>query len=396
MIMKCFPRQSAIGTVFVLLGFAACSSANGEASATSEQNGEGDASTDAAQVDLVDAGTADARDEADASDAADEADAGGIPNCTVDWCETPLPIPDGGKLTLMDVWVPAPNSAWAVSEEGLVLRWNGAQWNVVWDAQTPLYGVWGNHEGEIWLVGAAGAIFRGHGGTTWTSIPSGTTTDLMEICEASRDAQRPRNMAIVGVEGTVLRWTGASGEDGNPSWERSSPGIGHELYSVSCSGFDVWVTGRETDFFDGGPRIFLESGASWIAQPTIAGASRNDSYFKIWAFDRQNFWVRGGSVLRAAPAGDGGAYGWSEENVPVSGTMKRRSSIWGSGVNDVWVASSRGRVHHWDGSSLKITATAKGWDVLHNNLHAVSGSGPDDVWVVGDNIALHRNLDRQD
>ena len=54
--------------------------------------------------------------------------------------------------------------------------------------------------------------------------------------------------------------------------------------------------------------------------------------------------------------------------------------------------SSVGRIHHWNGSTLAITATTNTWDVLANNLRAVSGSGPDDVWVVGDNIALHRNV----
>ncbi|MDF2695482.1 MAG: hypothetical protein K0S65_3865, partial [Labilithrix sp.] len=351
--MKCSPRQSAPGAVLVVLGFAACSSANGDAPATNDQNRDGDASADAARVEVVDAGAS------GASDAAVDAGDAGVPTCTVDWCETPLPIPDGGKLTLMDVWVPAPNSAWAVSEEGLVLRWNGAEWTVVWDAQTPLYGVWGDHEGEIWVVGAAGAIFRGHEGTTWTSIPSGTTTDLVEICEASRDAQHPRNMAIVGVASTVLRWTGASGEDGNPSWETSHLGIDDELYSVSCSGFDVWVSGTSLDWFEGGgARIYRESGASWVAQPTIADGSRFDSYSAIWVFDRQNIWVRGkGSILRATPAGDGGAYSWSQDLSAVYATVKRPSSIWGSSVNDVWIASSRGRVHHWNGSTLEITAT---------------------------------------
>ncbi|MBN9159540.1 MAG: hypothetical protein J0I07_01140, partial [Myxococcales bacterium] len=44
----------------------------------------------------------------DAGIAVDSGEAGVDP-CTVDWCKTPLPIPDGGKLSLMDVWVPAPN-----------------------------------------------------------------------------------------------------------------------------------------------------------------------------------------------------------------------------------------------------------------------------------------------
>ena len=78
----------------------------------------------------------------------------------------------------------------------------------------------------------------------------------------------------------------------------------------------------------------------------------------------------------------------------MSGGLKRISDIWGSGPNDVWFAGTFGRIHHWDGSELAITATTNSWDVLASHLHAVSGSGPDDVWVVGENVALHRNVDK--
>ncbi|OJY17528.1 MAG: hypothetical protein BGO98_01105 [Myxococcales bacterium 68-20] len=333
----------------------------------------------------------------DAGIAVDSGEAGVDP-CTVDWCKTPLPIPDGGKLSLMDVWVPAPNDAWAVSEQGLVLRWNGTLWSVVWDAGKPLYGVWGDHEGALWAVGGQGAIFHAPNGTGWAEIPSGVTTDLLGICEGARDAERPRNVAIVGSSGTVLRWSGETGEDGHPSWTTSSPGAMLDLHHVWCAGFDIWVSGQSTDWLSYGGALFLDKGDGWERQTVGAGTENyasGNTFSSVWAYDRQNVWLRGGrGFVHGTASLTDPALKWSEQRVTMSGGLKRISDIWGSGPNDVWFAGTFGRIHHWDGSELAITATTNSWDVLASHLHAVSGSGPDDVWVVGENVALHRNVDK--
>lgn len=386
--MKYSRALGATGALVVLTGFVACSSATGEASPAGGVDGDA-AGADVSRSEVVDGTAPDGNAVVDASDSGD---AGAEP-CTADWCETPLPIPDGGKLTLMDVWVPAPNDAWAVSEEGLVLRWNGAQWAVVWDAHTPLYGVRGDHEGAIWLVGAAGAIFRGSNGANWMPIPSGVTTDLMGICEGARDAEHVKNIAIVGVASTVLRWTGDTSGDGKPLWDVSTFGPTEELYSISCQGTDVWVSGTETDWWEGGGRIYRHDGTSWTAQSGASEGNRYEVYHSIWVQDPKSIWLRGkGTIARSIPADDGVTLNWEQELSGSPVDIKRPSTIWASGPNDVWIASSHGRVHHWDGSAIKVTITAKSWDVLNNNLHSVSGSGPDDVWVVGDNIALRRNV----
>jgi len=342
----------------------------------------------------------------DGSDAGDAGDAGNaeLPACTVDWCDTPLPIPDGGTLSLMDVWVPSKDEAWAVSQEGLVLRWSGTSWSVVWDAETPLYGVTGDPEGNIWAVGAEGAIFRGPAGAGWTPIPSGVTTDLVGICEASRDAEHPRNVAVV-TENAVLRWNGDTDVDGMPVWTRSTFGELEKLYSISCSGSDVWVSGTSADFVQPGGRLYRSSDddAGWEAQ-LASGKDGNlqidflqyETLSSIWAHDRKNIWTRGqiGIVYGLPGAGDGQLI-WARERSQMASLAtlsKRPTGIWGSAANDVWIVSSRGRVHHWDGTRVSITVTAKSWDVLESNLHAVSGSSASNVWVVGDNVALHRNV----
>ncbi|MBX3208404.1 MAG: hypothetical protein KF764_25385 [Labilithrix sp.] len=388
---------SAAAAFAILAGFAACAGVEPELPLAEE--GHDDAAVEAAppSAEDLDGGAADG--EAHDADAGEPDDAG-VRVCTTDWCDTSLPIPDGGKLTLMDVWVASGTDAWAVSEEGLVLRWNGKSWSVAWDAGVPLYGVLGDHQGAIWLVGGGGAIFRGPGGAGWAPIPSGVTTDLVDICEGARDAARVRNLSIVGSGGKVLRWTGDVDEDGAPVWSTSDFGEMEQLYSVACAGFDVWVSGTSMDWITPGGRLYLSAGGDGPWTPrSVQGTGAFDNYSQyetfssVWAHDQNNVWLRGGiGILRSAPAADGGAPIWSRLRAPLSTNVMRPSDAWGASADDVWIASSTGRIHHWDGSKLEITLTSKGWDVIENDFHAVHGSGPENVWVVGDNIALRRNV----
>lgn len=386
-------RLGAMGALLAIGAFTACSTGEVEPSASDVHEDGGVDAEAASDADGADAGDLDA---SDSGDAANDANDAAIPRCTVDWCETPLPIPDGGTLKLMDVWVPGKNDAWAVSEEGHVLRWNGAAWSIVWTAGMALYGVWGDHEGAVWVVGAGGAIFRGPGGSGWAPIPSGVTSDLVGICEGTRDGEHPRNIAIVGSQ-SVLRWTGETARDGAPVWSTSSFDPMEELYAISCNGLDIWVAGADNDWFDSGGRIYVNGGAGWERIEAASGSQSYESYdmfAAVWAHDRQNVWTRGSfGIVHSAPA-TGGDVSWSrvDSYARLTAGDKRPSAIWGAAANDVWIVSTRGRIHHWDGSAVAITATAKTWDVMPSNLHAVSGSGADDVWVVGDNVALHRNV----
>lgn len=388
---------SAAAALAILAGFAACAGVEPELPLAEEGHEDASAEAAAPSVEELDGGAADGEPaDADAS----EPDDAGVPVCTTDWCDTPLPIPDGGKLTLMDVWVSSGADVWAVSEEGLVLRWNGKSWSVAWDAGVALYGVLGDHQGAIWLVGGGGAIFRGPGGAGWAPVPSGVTTDLVDICEGTRDATRVRNLSIVGSGGKVLRWTGDVDEDGAPVWSTSDFGAMEQLYSVACAGVDVWVSGTSTDWAAPGGRLYLNAGGDgpWTARSVrgtaaIDNFSQSETFTSVWAHDQDNVWLRGGiGVLRSTPAPDGGAPIWSRVRAFLTTNVKRPSDAWGASANDVWIASSTGRIHHWDGSKLEITLTSKGWDVIENDFHAVHGSGPENVWVVGNDIALRRNV----
>ena len=89
---------------------------------------------------------------------------------------------------------------------------------------------------------------------------------------------------------------------------------------------------------------------------------------------RQGVGVNDGTVLHW----DGNA--WSSVTNPMSGTQNSDlSSVWGSGLNDVWaVGNPGGTIVHWNGSAWSsVTSTMNGTQM------GVWGSGPNDVWAVG-------------
>jgi len=54
--------------------------------------------------------------------------------------------------------------------------------------------------------------------------------------------------------------------------------------------------------------------------------------------------------------------------------------VWGSGPTDVYAVGYSTGVLHWDGTRWSPTPPFDG----RVNLHGVGGTGPDDVWIIGD------------
>ncbi len=69
------------------------------------------------------------------------------------------------------------------------------------------------------------------------------------------------------------------------------------------------------------------------------------------------------------------------------------NAVWGASPNEVWIAGAFGRLHHWDGTSWAMALTSITTIPDTEHLYGIWGRGavdPDDVWVVGDGIALHK------
>jgi hypothetical protein len=59
-------------------------------------------------------------------------------------------------------------------------------------------------------------------------------------------------------------------------------------------------------------------------------------------------------------------------------------AVWGSGPADVWAVGNRGTIVHWDGTRWSPKASG-----VTANLRGVAGTGPTDVWAVGNDTIIH-------
>jgi hypothetical protein len=133
----------------------------------------------------------------------------------------------------------------------------------------------------------------------------------------------------------------------------------------------VWAVSA-TDVFAVGDSGTILRRVNGIWTPMLSGTTNH--LRGVWAASSSDVWAVGvnGTVLRF----NGTA--WSTlANV----TTANIDAVWGSSATDVWLAGS-GQVTHWDGTSFSGTGFA-------GSLLSVSGTGPLDVWVTGENTYLH-------
>lgn len=133
----------------------------------------------------------------------------------------------------------------------------------------------------------------------------------------------------------------------------------HAAWAVSPD--DVFAVG------DGGA-ILRRTNDTWTAM-----ASGTTSKLRgVWAASSSDAWATGlgGTILHF----DGTA--WS----PVTVTTAEIDAVWGGSSSDVWFVG-QGTVLHWNGASF-ATASFSG------SLLSVSGTGPSDVWIGGENAGV--------
>jgi hypothetical protein len=96
----------------------------------------------------------------------------------------------------------------------------------------------------------------------------------------------------------------------------------------------------------------------------------------VWAIAPDDIWVVGKSatVLHF----DGRS--WTQTptaSLPVPATTTL-NAVWASGKSDVWAVGDAGRILHFDGSTWSLSPSG-----ASRTLTAISGVGPDRIWVVG-------------
>ena len=144
---------------------------------------------------------------------------------------------------------------------------------------------------------------------------------------------------------------------------------------------DVWAVGDE--------RTLLHwNGSTWsnTASPLPTGTTQ---FFRsVWGSGPGDVWAVGSPSCKPEGFGqvcsDDDVLHWngSEWSVAAGATRAGLTDVWGSGPDDVWAVSngSPGAVIlHWAGSAW----SGAGPDNLNYAAGSVWGSGPSDVWTVG-------------
>jgi hypothetical protein len=146
----------------------------------------------------------------------------------------------------------------------------------------------------------------------------------------------------------------------------SPPGVAtatllHGVWAVTAN--DVFAVG------DGGT-ILRRTNDVWTAMTTPTTSNLRG----VWGSSSTDVWAGGvtGTLLHF----DGTA--WTLITLASTADI---DAVWGSGSTDVWFAGS-GTVTHWNGTGFSSTG-------FGGALLSISGTGPRDVWVAGENANLH-------
>jgi hypothetical protein len=350
------------------------------------------------ETSTTDAGTSDADVTSDAGDASR--------TCSdQNFCHTALP----GDETVRDVWSDG-TVVWAVSEQGHVLRWDGAAWTVHASKLGALYAVWGSGPTDLWVGGAHG-LYHGTGGTSQSIVferataPGDTTLPILSISGTSANdvwavGGHTDEMDLV-PRGRVLHWLATGGQA--PSWEldaiSSEPFVFKRVWGSAMSG--VWVAGDDGTKYSQSSAL-LRRGPSdndFVAQTVDAFNGAEGPDYGIpgaitgagWGADGQIVLIGATksntpSIWFATPDGSG-AYTWSYEKRDESD--QTLYAVWGVEGGTTWVGGEYGRLRSRTGTKWTQAALMIADLPIVEPLHAMWGTKADDFWVVGRNTAIH-------
>lgn len=263
-------------------------------------------------------------------------------------------VESGTERTLHAVWAGGPDDAWAVGEDGTVLRWNGGAWRAI-DAGPgggPFTAVVGIAPGEACVVDddrrEVALVAEAGGGRR----PVGAVADLV----LGLWAEGPRDVWVAHGGGDPLassaaRPPGAAhfrrGEDGSfrrvagapaPAFLRTSPPLGiFRLFVLSAGEVFCLDTHGQPHRFDG---------IAWRPLPPLH-PDHSDSY--------QGLGVAGAGAVLAV-----GGYGLD------------------------YYGRKQGFIARFDGTA---------WTLIEHrleDLNAVAGAGPDEAWAVGHGGVMYR------
>ncbi len=350
--------------------------------------------------------------------------------------QNPLPGEPETYSQLHAVWCDGPNGAFAVGEAGTILMSTGSAWESMDSGTTEsLADVWGSGPNDVFAVGSSGTILH-YDGSGWLPMSSGTSLGIHGVWGTASD-----NVYAVCDSGRVLHYNGAGwstatvqtmlshravwGSGPDDIWVVADFGIITHYDGSSWSTVDSGTEANLRGLHGTGPghvvavgeggTILEYDGSSWSSVASGTGADLRDVWCagpadvhavgdwvilhhdgtgwtrsKEGGFSLYGVWGCAGDLLAVGYDGqiwslEGGAWSKDRGGIGFDTITATLRDLWGSGPNDVFTVGNGGTIAHFDGNRWSRMASG-----TMEDLQAVFGSGPNDVYAVGNNSTCLR------
>jgi len=335
-------------------------------------------------------------------------------------CWTQVDVPNV-PASFRAVWGAANDNLWAVGNSGIILHYNGTQWtrspytkaNLTTNSLTASYGVpnnqnsalqifgpvdtalntdnnniipatgfsttaqsvqgaYGLNANEIMVVGSNGLVLR-YDGTSWKSIPSGTSNTLYGVYINNS----PRYYYIVGTGGFIARadqtLTGFTPQTKNVPPAPNPNTTTQSFYSVGGSSYgNLFATSysgvvyRTNDGVTWNQMLPIPNGETYYSayyhpgtgRTYIGGTGGNLWYYSGAPFTQvttastaaiYTMWAMPGSQAMWLGGSGGTVLKFDGTNITAQKTSTTSSirTIWGNNLTDVWAAGDSGTILRW-------------------------------------------------
>ena len=274
----------------------------------------------------------------------------------------------GVTTALEGIWGSGASDVWAVGQHGVMLHYDGnaaKTWTSHGTSIFPwsLRAIWGRHASEVFVVGDVGHAYR-YDGLKWTQMTTNSTWSMHAIWGSGTQ------LVAAGDTGLLLRLDAASAG----SWAAVASG-----HNIGIRG--VWGQGPSAVYLAGDVGSVLRyttSGSSHKVEPVTNLHPRR--LYGVWGSGPSDVWAVGeqGSILRREAAG------WK---VQVSPSNKHLHAVWGRGPTEVYAASTTGQVLVGGGAGWKVQAKPTAV-----KLNAIWGTASELIIAGNSNVVLSQHL----
>lgn len=311
----------------------------------------------------------------------------------VHWDGAALQTLQPGGHGRRSIEVIAPDDVWIEIGTG-VAHWDGREFEYY---DIPAQHVWRAASGEL-FVGAFDGSLRVWNGSRFEELASRGKQGVIRWAGTARNDL----WTVLDTEKGVWHYDGAA-------WREVEALRQYRVsHLVTLGPRDVWMLANDAQ----GTHILHFDGVVWTQvyeTKNFLDALFGDATCGVWAFDTAESLRLDGQALRKGPGLpavadgrcvggvahvvglQGGIYRVTEQpaiGFDVVASNPRMHDVWASARTDVWAVGEGGAAWRFDGT--RITPIDTGVDVT---LRSVSGTGPDDVWMVGDDgVVLHGSL----